>query len=424
MSMKEKLKKLLRSKQEQHDNLNKRMIESEDKDERAAIGETLKSLAAEIKDIEEMLEKVDDPKDGNNDPGAGGQSGEPAGNEGRNGFTPLAFLDMRNAYSDNRSVIEKRAKEFAETNKMTLSNEEARASVLVSGGTIAQPVGVSGINGLMPQVSSIVDLVKIVDASNMGGGYKIAYQITDAEASDHTEGSDATESDPTFGIITVTASDKSLVSYISNKVRKQSPLTYEQKVRESSMTALRKTASKMIVDALEASEITEIMDITLTGSGSKTGVLDAGFLRKITLNYGGDEAVMGGAVLMLNKKDLIALGDIRGTNEKLPVFKITPNATDPNTGIIEDGGLAVRYIINNNCKVLSGTAQTSSDIKGIYYGAPEAIELALFSDLEIATSEDYKFASDMLTVRGTASLGAGMGVYKGFVVAQIPKSAG
>ena len=409
--MREKLMKLLKAKQEQRDALNAQIIESDSKEERAAIGKTLKALMDEITDVEKMLKNVDEPA---------GEGATAGGEEAQRSFRPIAAMETRNG---EENEAETRARKFAETNRMTMTNEEVRASILVSGGNIAQPVGVGGINGLMPQVSSIVDLVKIVDASNMGGGYKIAYQITDASAADHTEGSAATQSDPTFGILTVSATDKALVSYISNKVRKQSPLTYEQKVRDSAMTALRKAASQMIVGALEASTIAETLDIGVTGSTAKTGVLDAGFLRKITLSYGGDEAVMGGAVLMLNKKDLIALGDIRGTNEKLPVYKITPNATDPNTGIIEDGGLAVRYVINNNCKALSGTAQTASAIKGIFYGAPQAIELAMFSDYEVATSEDYKFAEDMLSVRGTASMGVGMGVYKGFVVAQIPKSA-
>lgn len=406
--MKDKLLKLLKAKQEQRDALNKQLIESDNKEERAAIGETLKALASEIAEVEEMLKNVDEP--------AGGQGGE-GGENGQRSFAHIGGIQMRVADKGSDKSIEERAKKLFETDKMTITNEEARASVLVSGGKIAQPVGVDGINGLMPQVSSIVDLVKIVDASNMGGGYKIAYQITDASAANHTEGAAATESEPTFDILTITASDKALVSYISNKVRKQSPLTYEAKVRESSMTALRKEASKMIVDALKSSTITETFNVTVTGS---KGVLDAGFLRKLTLNYGGDEAVMGGAVLMLNKKDLVALGDIRGTNEKLPVYKITPNAQNPNTGMIEDGGLAVRYIINNNCTALSGTAQTSAAIKGIYYGNPQAVELALFSDFEVKTSEDYKFAEDLLAVRGTVSMGAGMGVYKGFVVAQIP----
>lgn len=412
--MKNSMEKMLATKYEQRDVLNSRMVESDDKEERAEVGRTLKSLQNEIAEVERWLKDMDEPEDG-----AAMQQDRPQ--DGRS-FNPVSTMEMRNG-ENKQNEVEARAKKLAETNRMTLSNKEARASILVSGGNIAQPVGVGGINGLYPQVSSIVDLVKIVDASGMGGGYKIAYQITDAAAATKTEGSAATESEPTFGVLTVTATDKALVSYISNKVRKQTPLAYEQKVLDSAMTALRKAASEMIVSALESSTITETLDIAVTGTSTKTGVLDEKFLRKITLSYGGDEAVMGGAVLMLNKADLIALGDIRGTNEKLPVYKITPNATDPNTGIIEDGGLAVRYVINNNCKTLSGTTQTTSAIKGIFYGTPQAIELAMFSDYEIATSEDYKFAEDMLAVRGTASMGAGLGVYHGFVVAQIPANA-
>ena len=51
----------------------------------------------------------------------------------------------------------------------------------------------------------------------------------------------------------------------------------------------------------------------------------------------------------------------------------------------------------------------------MFYGNPQTIELAMFGNYEVATSEDYKFGQDMLTVRGTASMGAAMGVYKGFV---------
>lgn len=312
---------------------------------------------------------------------------------------------MENTAINNTEInaAEERAKAFAASHKMTIENKEARAAVLVSGGTIAQPVGVGGINGTHPQVSSIVDMVKIVDASNMGGGYKIAYEKTVAAAAAHTEGGDITEGEPQFGLLTVTAADKALVSYISNKVRRQSPLTYEQKVRESAMTALRKAASKMIVDALAASEITESVEHASVGATS---------LRNIALTLGGDEAVGGSAVLVLNKADLIAFGDVRGTNEKKAVYEITPDTANPNTGIIKDGGLSVRYVINNNCPSIA-TAEAGT--KCMFYGNPQAIELAMFGDYEVATSEDYKFGQDMMTVRGTASMGAAMGVYKGFV---------
>lgn len=310
-------------------------------------------------------------------------------------------MEMNNNNAVEINATEERAKAFAASHKMTIENKEARAAVLVSGGTITQPVGVSGINGVYPQVSSIVDMVKIVDASNMGGGYKIAYEKTTADAAAHTEGGEITESEPAFGLLTVTAADKALVSYISNKVRRQSPLTYEQKVRESAMTALRKAASKMIVDALTASDITEQLNIS---------AIDHTTLRKIALSLGGDEAVVGSAVLLLNKADLIAFGDARGTNEKKAVYEITPDTANPNTGIIKDGGLSVRYVINNNCPAFA-----TAEGKCMFYGNPQAIELAMFGDYEVATSEDYKFGQDMLTVRGTASMGAAMGVYKGFV---------
>ncbi len=59
--MKEKLTKLLQQKQEQRNNLNAALIESDSKEERAAIGETLKALAAEIADVEALLAEVDEP---------------------------------------------------------------------------------------------------------------------------------------------------------------------------------------------------------------------------------------------------------------------------------------------------------------------------------------------------------------------------
>ena len=135
-------------------------------------------------------------------------------------------------------------------------------------------------------------------------------------------------------------------------------------------------------------------------------------LRKIALSLGGDEAVAGNAVLMLNKADLIAFGDVRGSNEKKAVYEIIPDTANPNTGIIKDGGLSVKYVLNNNCPAL-GSADAAA--KCMFYGNPQAIELAMFGDFEVATSEDYKFGQDMLTVRGTVSAGAAMGTYKGFV---------
>ena len=384
--MKEKIKAMLDAK-------NARIDELRSKNEAAQTIDELRSIEAETATLIEERNSLQDMYD---------NFDAPAVQETRKMEVVKTMENTANT-SVQINEAEERAKAFAASHKMTITNKEARAAVLVSGGTIAQPVGVGGINGTFPAVSSIVDMVKVVDASNMGGGYKIAYQISDASAGGHTEGADITESEPTFGLLGVVANDVALVSYISNKVRRQSPLTYEQKVRESAMTALRRHASAAIVAALKASTITEELNIS---------AIDATTLRKIALTLGGDEAVVGSAVLMLNKADLIAFGDARGTNEKKAVYEITPDTTNPNTGIIKDGGLSVRYVINNNCPAFSAAEAGG---KCMYYGNPQVIELAMFGDYEVATSEDYKFGQDMLTVRGTASMGAAMGVYKGFV---------
>ena len=94
--MKEKLMKLLKAKQEQRDALNAQMIESDTKEERAAIGETLKALGEEIAEVEKMLEEVDKPADGQGE-------GAPEGNgEGERKFNPMATKRMSNGKGEAR----------------------------------------------------------------------------------------------------------------------------------------------------------------------------------------------------------------------------------------------------------------------------------------------------------------------------------
>lgn len=98
MTFKEKLEKMLKTKQEQRNALNAQMIESDSKEERAAIGETLKTLASEIADVEEMLANVDKPADNN---GAGGDT---AGDNGQRAFNPIAAMQQRGAKPDTDDV--------------------------------------------------------------------------------------------------------------------------------------------------------------------------------------------------------------------------------------------------------------------------------------------------------------------------------
>ena len=394
--MKTRLEKLLKAKQEQRNALNKSMIESDSKEERAAIGETLAALAEEIAEIETMLAEVDAPAE---DAPTEEASANENNNNDERGINVMATMTMRNgtpAANDNEQ-IEARAQAFANSGRMTIDNAEARA-VLVSSGTLATPTEVSGINDPVgARVSSIVDLVKIVNASGMGA-YKVAYVDTDATAATQTEGGAYNASDPVFGFVEIKPQTEAVLSYISKQARKQTPLNYQQKVNESALVALRKRAAKIVTDKLIASDLVT----KLTGVA-----LDEKFLRKVALNYGGDDSVVGAATLLINKTDLVTLGDVRGSDKK-PVYEITPDAGNPNTGVIKDGGLSVQYCIDSNL-----TAGTTA------YGQGRCFELALFSDYEINVSEDFAFDKGLLAIRGDVELGGDVTVKGGFVVATV-----
>ena len=313
-------------------------------------------------------------------------------------FDPVATYEGRKAEPTPGADAEARAKAFAESGKMTIDNAEARA-VLVSGGTLVTPTKVAGINGeIGAKVSSIVDLVKVTDASGMGA-YKVAYQNTDAVAATQTEGAAYANSEPTFAFVEIAPQTEAILSYISKQARKQTNLNYTQKVNASALLALRKRAAKFITDKLVASDMNTALAIT---------AIDATTLRKIALNYGGDESIVGAATLFLNKKDLVKFGDVRGTNEKKALYTITPDASNPNTGVISEGGLSVPYCINSDLP--EGT---------LAYGQAHCFEFALFSGYEIMVSEDFAFDKGLLAIRGDVEFGGEVTIKNGFVVATV-----
>ena len=293
------------------------------------------------------------------------------------------------------SAEQRAADNFAQTRRMTIEAEQARA-LTVASGNLVQPTKVSGINDLHgAKVSSIIDLVRIVNCVGMGS-HKIALVVEDAAAAaNQTEGSAAAAGTlGTFDSVTITPESVAVLDYISKQAKKQTTLQYSAKVREQAMIALRRKAAQIVTAALTSSDLVK----EIPGAA-----IDAKTLRTIALNYGNDESTVGGAMLFLNKADLLAFGDVRGTNEKKALYEITPDANG-NTGVIREGGLSVRYCINSN--LTAGT---------LYYGNPYDLELDLFSDYEIAVSEDFAFDKLMDTIRGDVELGAGVVRKHGFI---------
>lgn len=322
---------------------------------------------------------------------------------------------------------EERANNFVETKKTVISVDETRGAIskratTVSGGTLATPTGVKGINDINDGESAIIDMVTVENCEGMGSN-KVAYVSAGMTASAQTEGSainSGSASDPTFGYVTITPSSLGVFSQITKQAKKQSPLQYENKTKALALQALRKKATaSVIVAGLAASTLVD--EVTAALDANSKGKLGAGTLREMVLAYGGDEFSGGQGVLFLNKTDLIALGDIRGTNEKKAVYEIIPDA-NPNTGIIKDGGMAVKYCICSALTACNGTAQSSSaKQRTMFYGDPRNFELDLFSPYEVRVSEDFAFTSLMDTIVGDVEVGGDVVVSKGFVALTIAK---
>lgn len=305
------------------------------------------------------------------------------------------------------NAAEKRAAAFRNSNRMTIEAEESRA-VMVSGGTLVQPTKTSGINDIPgAKVSSIIDLVHVENCVGMGGD-RVAYVDADMnEAGKQTEGGAAGTGEPTFKFVDIKPTSYAVLSQISDQAKKQTNLQYEAKVKEQALLALRKKAAAVASQALMNSEL--VANLVVSG-------IDATTLRKIVLTYGDDDSVLGGAVLFLTKKALLAFGDVRGENEKKAVYTITPDASNPNTGVIVDGGLSVRYCLNSNLPDIDGYIVGGETVVGaMFYGDPKALKLDLFSDYEIKVSEDFAFDKRMDTIRGAVDMGAAVVVKNGFI---------
>ncbi|MDR2531465.1 MAG: phage major capsid protein [Oscillospiraceae bacterium] len=322
--------------------------------------------------------------------------------------------------------IETRAAEFAKTQKMIIGTDATRRSITLVTDGLAKPTQASGITEGKNQVSGIVDMVNVVNSEGMGQD-GVSYEILGTNATVKKDGTAATSSNPTFGTAVISPVLVATVSYISKFIEKTTPLNYMERVSKSAFNALRKKVAKMIVSGdptatpnpeicgiIKADAITDASTLGITAITAKT-------LREIALNYGGDENLEGDCVLILNKRDLIAFGDIRGTNEKKAVYEIEFSEGSSTIGVIKDGGLAVKFVINSECKALSDTTTAVGDTTMIY-GKSLSYQLSLFSPYSVEVSRDYKFAEGLLAVLGECLVGGNVIAHNGFTL--IKKEAG
>ena len=306
-------------------------------------------------------------------------------------------------------------------------------SVTLATGTLAQPTG-AGTNIRDPLgngVGAIIDQVYVQDLTGMAS-YLEPYVISEFDASGADVATAAgtartASSDPTFGVAKISPYELTTTSYVDRNISRLTPANYYAKTFAMAMRALRRDTVKMIFNGDGQSTNNDMFGIktaknvagsTIFSTLNVTAV-DADLLTNLMFAYGGDEELGGNCRLYLNKADLLALGKLRGTNEKRRLFDIVPDAGNPNTGTIREGGTIVPYSIASNLTALSGSSQGSAAIQTMVYGDPMNYELGLFGDYTVRVDESVKAVERMLTILGDAMVGGNLIVDKGFVVATV-----
>lgn len=351
--------------------------------------------------------------------GRGGRRGETAGGGLPSGVDARAarLADLQGV---TPAEAETRAERFARESRMNITTDAVRRSLTLSGGNIAQPTRVSGIMPGQNLVSGIVDMVNIVDADGMGED-SVAYEVSGGQtaATKKDDGKAATESTPNLKIAKITPALVTTLAYVSRNIQRTTPLNYQARVSDSALNALRQKTGALIVTGNPSAAIPEPTGILKAaaidaGTDLEISAIDHTTLRKIALKYGGAANVEGGGVLLLNKNDLIAFGDIRGKNELKPVYEIEFSENSTTTGTIKDGGLAVKFCLVDDLPALSD-ADTAAGDYSMCYGKPLAYQLDLFGPYTVTVSSDYKFAEGLLAVMGEAMVGGNVISENGFI---------
>lgn len=282
-------------------------------------------------------------------------------------------------------------------------------SVTVGTSTVILPQHqATDIKPTFNEVSSLIDRVNVKPLKG-GESFKQAY-IKGYGTGDYTaEGADFATAEPTFGYADIAKTKVTAYAEDTEELLKLPAADYDGEVMKGISVATRKKITREILvgDGLtghftgifsdKATAIVSSTDKELTAVNETT-------LDEIIYSYGGDEEVEDVAVLILNKMDLKAFATLRNTDGK-KVYDVKPKG---NTGTID----GVPFIVNSACKSLK-VATTGQYCMA--YGPLSNYTMAIFSDLDVQRSVDFKFKQGMIAHRGSVFAGGNVTSHNGFL---------
>lgn len=324
---------------------------------------------------------------------------------------PQGGLNPMGTYTVVQSAeAEARAKAKEESEKRGKDLMEMRAVTVGSSNIVVPQHTASDLRPTFNEVSSLIDRVNVKPLPG-GESYKQGYIAGYGEGAERTEGQDYADAEPTFGYADINKSKVTAYAEDTEELLKLPAADYDGEVMKGIRIASRKRITRQILIGTGATNrLVGIFSALATAIDPDTDIdfaeIDETTLDDIIFSYGGDEEVEDAAVLVLNKKDLAAFVKLRTADGK----KIHTIVTNGNTGTID----GYPFVINSACKAISDPATTSGQYS-MAYGPLSNYTLAVFSDMDVQRSTDYKFKAGMIAHRGSIFVGGNVTSKNGFL---------
>lgn len=412
--MKAWLKKQLKAKEEARAALQAKGKKSENADEVRSLIEQCDTLTAEIDEFRSQIDAIEQEEQraaaGTHPPTD--PPATPAGEQRSAG--PIGQTQVLAAYglsggsgttdADERKKLQEQAEQRGKEIK------EGRSVTVGSAGVILPQHQATDIRPGFNEVSTLLDRVTIKPLIG-GESFKQPY-ITGYGTGDYTtETNDYADAEPTFGYAEISKAKITAYAEDTEELQKLPATDYDGEVMKGIRIANRKKLTREILVGTGATNrLAGIFSSAATAIDVATDKpikeIDEDTLDEIIYSYGGDENVEDLAVLILNKKDLKSFAKLRDA-EGQKVHKVTSKG---NVGDID----GVPFIINSACKAISDAAVGAGEYC-MAYGPLSNYMIAIFSDMDVSRSTDYKFKQGMIAHKGVVFAGGNVVSKNGFL---------
>lgn len=332
--------------------------------------------------------------------------------------------------NENEDIIEEERKKKmtnqelravkVESNEVKKEQLEARAKAMKDAFRERRSVTVASSNILLPehqdsnlatvpfqQVSSFVDMVHV---KNFKGGetHEVPFTKSYGTGGLTGEGEAYTTAEAEFGNALISKVKITAIAEYSEEVEKLPAADYVAEIERGIEVAIKKKVSEQIIAGagttntfkgiisgnLEALEDADVVELSAINDKS---------LDEIIYTYGGDEEVLGGGALVLNKLDLKKFATLRNT-DGTKTYDVDYKAKTI------DG---IPYIINSNLPSLD---KASDGGVFMLYGSPKGYEVDIFDDVTIMKSYDEKFSEGKIRIKASVFAGGNVTKYRSFVL--------